>query len=511
MPDPATLRLSPCAHCGSEFPADGTACPYCGRARGDGTLTAPVSATAIGGSDLDIVRAALVEDYEITGELGRGGMAIVLRGRERALDREVAIKVLPLSHSFDAEFVERFQHEARIAAGLEHPHIVPIYRVGRTGRVIYFVMKYLRGGSLSGLLKKHGALPPARIVKMLREVGSALQYAAERGVVHRDIKPDNIMLDESGRYAVTDFGIAKSAAGERMTATGMSIGTPRYMSPEQARAKPLDGRSDIYSLGIVAYECLTGRVPFDAGDNMAVLLAHVQQPVPRPTLPSAEHQRLFAVIERMLAKDTDARFQQSGELLAALEGDAAGDRTARVTVPRSSGGGTTLKARIGQAGAWATASRTRLVGTIAGVIIAVSAFSWSGHVAITHRSQCPRPAATGDSSAARTLTLMVDPVPAQDRGDRLDVYYDVCGLDAGTTYHIDVAVTGGQRGLKKLLGGGAQSVKVGYDEVASGPRIRRHRTVDTRDLGPGGYAVTVSYSDGSGRTRTRRQEFRVTE
>src|SRR5919106_5907654 len=214
--------------------------------------------------DLEIVRAALAEDYDIVGELGRGGMAIVLRGREKQLDREVAIKVLPFSLAFDAEFVERFQNEARTSAKLEHPNIVPIYRVGRTGRVIYFVMKYLRGGSVSGMLRERGTLAPAEIRRLLREVGGALHYAAVRGVVHRDIKPDNIMVDESGRFIVTDFGIAKSATGQRMTATGVSVGTPRYMSPEQARAKDLDGRSDIYSLGVVAYECLVGRVPFDA-------------------------------------------------------------------------------------------------------------------------------------------------------------------------------------------------------------------------------------------------------
>ncbi|MDQ4079398.1 MAG: serine/threonine protein kinase, partial [Gemmatimonadota bacterium] len=266
-----TVRLVPCGRCQTDIPAGVPACPICGYGRTANVTGAEVTNLTHEQSDLAIVQAALADDYEIVGELGRGGMAIVLRGRERALDREVAIKVLPLSHSFDAEFIERFQQEARTAAKLEHPHIVPIYRVGRTGRVIYFVMKYLRGDSVSGMLRERGTLAPAEIRRLLREVGGALRYASDRGVVHRDIKPDNIMLDESGHFIVTDFGIAKSASGQRMTATGMSLGTPRYMSPEQARGKELDGRSDIYSLGVVAYECLAGRVPFDATENHAIL------------------------------------------------------------------------------------------------------------------------------------------------------------------------------------------------------------------------------------------------
>ena len=454
-------------------------------------------------SDLDVVRAALAEDYDIIGELGRGGMAIVLHGRERQLDREVAIKVLPLSHSFDAEFVERFQNEARTAAKLEHPNIVPIYRVGRAGRVIYFVMKYLRGGSVAGMLRERGTLPPAEIRRLLREVGSALRYAAERGVVHRDIKPDNIMLDESGRFLVTDFGIAKSASGQRMTATGMSLGTPRYMSPEQARAKELDGRSDIYSLGVVAYECLVGRVPFDAPEQVAVLLAHVQQPVPRPALPTPEHEKLYRIIERMLAKDADARIQGSDELLGVLDTDvpAIDERpTVRVVAERP---------RWVRAVEWVMATRARMVKTAAATILAVTVSAWSGHVAVMHRSRCP--SAEVASEAPRTLTLMVDAVTTHGLGDALDVYYDVCGLDPGTPYHVDVTVASGQSGLRKLLGGGSRPVKVSYDEVAAGARERHHRTVDLGELETGSYSLTITFSDASGRIRERRQDFRITE
>ncbi len=279
-------------------------------------MTTPVTSPR---NDLDVVRAALDDTYDILDELGRGGMAIVFRARERALDREVAIKVLPFSLAFDEELVERFQREARLSAQLEHPHIVPMYRVGRSGDVIYFVMKLLRGQSLSARLEQRGRLPAAEVRRILVETASALGHAHARGIVHRDVKPDNIMLDADGRCVMTDFGIARSASESKLTATGMSIGTPRYMSPEQARARDVDGRGDLYSLGIVGYECLTGHVPFDGSDPFAILMHHVQSDVPAPHLMGDEERRLYAVVERLLAKAPEDRYQTAEALIAALE------------------------------------------------------------------------------------------------------------------------------------------------------------------------------------------------
>lgn len=271
-------------------------------------------------TDVDLVRSGLDDEYEILDELGRGGMGIVYRARERQLEREVAIKVLPFTLAFDRELVERFLREARTAAALEHTNIVPIYRVGRRGDVIFFVMKLLRGQSVSDRLRAKGRLSAAETRQVLIETAAALGYAHRRGVVHRDVKPDNLRHDEDGRCVVTDFGIARSAGATRLTTTGMSVGTPKYMSPEQARAKDVDGRSDIYSLGIVGYECLSGSPPFDAGDALGTLMKHIQSPLPRPTLESDEDRALYTVIERMLEKHPEDRFRDGDELIAALGG-----------------------------------------------------------------------------------------------------------------------------------------------------------------------------------------------
>ncbi len=307
-----------CSRCGSEVSSKSRFCPSCGL-----DLTAPTPAAAIATgqiTDFDMVREALASEYEVLEELGRGGMALVYRAKDRQLEREVAVKVLPFTLAFDAEFVERFQREARTSAQLEHPNIIPIYRVGRSGRVIYFVMKYLRGGALSNILGDRRSLSPPEIRRLLQEAGSALGYAAQRGIVHRDIKPDNIMFDEFGHCVLTDFGIAKAASGQRLTGTGMSIGTPHYMSPEQARAQAIDGRSDIYSLGIVAYQCLTGTVPYDGEDSFSIGYKHISEPVPTPQLTTADERRVFEIIKRMLLKDPQDRFQTCEELIAAIQG-----------------------------------------------------------------------------------------------------------------------------------------------------------------------------------------------
>ncbi|HYU28070.1 MAG TPA: protein kinase [Gemmatimonadales bacterium] len=308
-----------CSRCGTQNKDTAKFCDSCGL---DLTATTPVGALSEAQeiTEIEMVRKELDEEYEIVDELGRGGMAIVFKAKEKQLDREVAIKVLPFSLAFDKEFVERFQREARTSARLEHPNIIPIYRVGKSGRVIYFVMKFLRGKPLSNILGARGSLPPAEIRKILADVARALAYAHKKEIVHRDIKPDNIMFDEHGHAVVTDFGIAKAASGGKLTGTGMSIGTPHYMSPEQAKAQPLDGRSDIYSLGVVAYQCLTGSVPYDGEDSFSIGYKHIMEEIPTPPLENPEKRQLFEVVKKMMAKTPAQRFQNADELVSVLEG-----------------------------------------------------------------------------------------------------------------------------------------------------------------------------------------------
>jgi serine/threonine-protein kinase len=308
-----------CSRCGTQNKDTAKFCDSCGL---DLTATTPTGARIDTPdiTEIDMVRQELTEEYEILDELGRGGMAIVFKAKEKQLDREVAIKVLPFSLAFDKEFVERFQREARTSAKLEHPNIIPIYRVGKSGRIIYFVMKFLRGKPLSNVLVARGTLPPGEIRRILAEVSRALAYAHKKEIVHRDIKPDNIMFDEHGHAVVTDFGIAKAASGGKLTGTGMSIGTPHYMSPEQAKAQPLDGRSDIYSLGVVAYQCLTGGVPFDGEDSFSIGYKHIMEEIPTPPLDNPEKRQLFEIIRKMMAKTPAQRFQNAEELVGVLEG-----------------------------------------------------------------------------------------------------------------------------------------------------------------------------------------------
>ncbi len=273
-------------------------------------------------TEVDVVKKALRAEYDVKGELGRGGMAIVYRAHEIMLDREVALKVLPFSLAFDSDFVERFQREARTAARLEHPNIIPIYRVGKTDNVIYFAMRYLRGQSLAQVIEREGAMDPAVIRQLLIECAAALGYADKHGIVHRDIKPDNIMFKETGEAVLCDFGIAKAASGTKLTGTGMAIGTPYYMSPEQARAQPLDGRSDLYSLGVVAYQCLAGHVPFQAEDSFSVGYKHIMEDLPTPKLKTPDQWALFEVVKKMMAKEPSNRFQNAAELVALLSADA---------------------------------------------------------------------------------------------------------------------------------------------------------------------------------------------
>ena len=267
--------------------------------------------------DLLALQSALAGEYSIERELGRGGMAIVYLAREVRLDRLVALKVLPPNLAGRPELRERFVREARTSAKLSHPNIVPIFRVDEIGGFVFFAMGYVEGETLGQRIRNKGPLTPREAVTVIREVSWALAYAHARGIVHRDIKPDNILIEAgTGRALVTDFGIAHVAEASALTQDGMVMGTAHYMSPEQAAGEPIDGRSDLYSLGVVAYYALTGKLPFDAPTMAALLAMHLTQPPPPiSSVTSSVPRSLAAAIERCLVKDAAGRFS-TGEALA---------------------------------------------------------------------------------------------------------------------------------------------------------------------------------------------------
>ncbi len=268
------------------------------------------------------ISAAIGGQYRIDDEIGRGGMSIVYRAQDVRLNRAVAVKVLPPDLALDPGVRSRFRREAQTSAQLSHPHIVPIYDVGEADGIVYFVMTLVTGGNLATHLEQRPLRAIEEVRRVLAEVADALAYAHLRGVIHRDIKADNLLMEaEGGRCMVTDFGIARAMeGGARLTQTGIAVGTPTYMSPEQAVGdKHVDGRSDIYSLGVVGYQMLTGRVPFTAGNAMALLLKHVsERPQPILELRPETPRSLADAVERAMSKTPDARWATAAAFREAL-------------------------------------------------------------------------------------------------------------------------------------------------------------------------------------------------
>ncbi|MGD8869555.1 MAG: serine/threonine-protein kinase, partial [Gemmatimonadales bacterium] len=380
--------MSDCSHCGAPLPEAGLFCATCGAP----AFTAdPDELLASSASDptglLDRLRAVTEGEFVIIRELGRGGMGRVYLAHEIALERRVALKVLPPELTEHAEIVQRFQREARTAGKLAHPHIVHVYQVMESGGFHFFTMPYIAGPNLRHVLKRTPQLDVEPCLRYLCESADALAFAHGRGVVHRDIKPENMLLEGSqdGRLLLTDFGIAKPLESvSTITRPGDRMGTPYYMSPEQCEEREgIDGRSDQYSLGLVAYEMLAGRFPFTAESLAAMVYKHVHEyPEPletlRPDVPAA----LRSVIERAYRKDRAERYPTMGAMLEALRAVKKGEGAPRPVGPleRSS-------------------RRWRKPASIAGMLVAVLAIGAVGLTLWQSRVRIDRSASVDRESA----------------------------------------------------------------------------------------------------------------
>ncbi len=363
--------------------------------------------------------------YRIINQVGKGGMATVYKAYQAAMDRYVAVKVLPSQLAESSEFMGRFQQEARIIANLEHPHILPVFDYGESDGISYLVMRYLEAGTLKDKMNS-GPMPLAEIDRLFTQLTDALGYAHENGVIHRDLKPSNVLIDSQDNVFLTDFGIAKLLEGSaKFTHTDAIIGTPDYISPEQAQGQSADQRSDIYSLGIILYEMLTGRVPFTADTPMAVILKHVNAPLPPPSSVKADvSPSIERVILRALSKNPKDRFATAAEFVAAWKRALAeSDRVRRPAAASTQVNTRASPVAPGVQAAQPTAARSKglpvglIVGCLVGVClllavagIAILALNWGRFRLLPSQASTARntPAAnvtsTSETSTSATST-----------------------------------------------------------------------------------------------------------
>jgi serine/threonine protein kinase len=321
-----------CQHCATELPEEARFCFVCGRdLEGSGAKTAPRAAPE-GTAELRARLAkALKGRYKIHDVLGAGGMGVVFRADDVSLGRAVAIKVLPADLSADKKVVARFRREAKTAAGLDHPGIIPVLAVESGDGLHYFVMKYVAGRTLEEVLREGKKLPIPFVTQVLRDAAAALAHAHHNGVVHRDVKPANIMLEDGERVILTDFGISKvthasseATTAARLTDLGMVVGTPHYMAPEQAVGQPVDGRTDQYALAVVGFEMLAGHVPFDDVTPHAIIQRHINSPPPDlASLRRDAPANIVATISRAMLKAPSNRFATMDDFGAALAGSGS--------------------------------------------------------------------------------------------------------------------------------------------------------------------------------------------
>ncbi len=398
-----------CAHCASPVPDNARFCHSCGSA-----VSGPDGATAtMNSSELQqmegLLRADTAAEFTIERLLGRGGMAAVYLAKETHLDRQVAIKVLPPELTF-GQGVERFKREAKTAAALDHPHIIPIYRVASGNKIFWYAMKYLEGQSLEELLKERRRLPLDETIAILDQVAKALDHAHKRHVIHRDVKPANVMLDAERRVVVTDFGIAKALTAVGLTASGSVVGTPYYMSPEQGMGGQLSGASDQYSVGVMAYRMLSGRVLFDGDSPIEILHKHCMEPPPSlETVGVALPPHVYQAVHRALAKKPEQRFSSVGAFVEALRHPAPD-----ATLPSLGAARTPTPAPAARTG-----RRTKLavaIAAAAGVAVVAAVWARAGRRgAAAPSADTTRAAPASPAPASPALAVTRPPTPARPK------------------------------------------------------------------------------------------------
>ncbi|MFH1915517.1 MAG: serine/threonine-protein kinase, partial [Pseudomonadota bacterium] len=408
--------------------------------------------------------------YRIIRQIGQGGMALVFEAEDVELGRRVALKLLPPTLALDPERVARFMKEVRNSAALSHPHIVPVYDVGEGDGFHFYTMALLPGGDLKERIRT--GLTPQASLAVLKSLADALGTAHAKGIVHRDVKPENVMFDERDRPVLTDLGIARAmGSGTRMTKTGMSIGTPHYMSPEQIKGMDVDGRSDIYSLGILLYEMLTGQVPYDAPETLAVSYKHVNDPI--PVLPQA-HARLQPLVNAMLGKEPEHRYPDCASLIRDVELVEQGKK------PAGAGGKGSATRVLARPGASAGASgnsavKAGVIGALAALLLVGGVFWFmnrdeapvarggGGFVASGPAAPAPVPAPAPTAPQASPAPSPAAPVVAQESLGGLKLTSEPSGAA--------VYVDGARRGATPLS---LQDMRAGAYEVEL--RLAEHET-----------------------------------
>jgi serine/threonine protein kinase len=306
-----------CPDCGTWNRAQAVSCLRCGIELPE----MPEAPSTKPDAELDLLRRGTGARYRVHRRLGAGGMANVYLATHATLGRPVVIKVLLAHLAREAEMRERFRREAEAASQLNHPHICPIVDSGELEESIYLVMPFLAGGSLADIIVREGTVTSERAASISAQVATALDYAHRRGIVHRDIKPDNVLFDDDGHAVITDFGIATARFHGRLTATGRAMGTPHYMSPEQAMGKLVDGRSDLYATGVMLYEMLVGFPPFDGADSYSIGYKHVHETAASPEVVNTRTPAPLArIVMRCLAKPPAERYARGNDLADALIG-----------------------------------------------------------------------------------------------------------------------------------------------------------------------------------------------